>query len=464
MPFANCRSVAISGESEDLESKALTSPPEKLRRPVQRRRKASSSKRGQRKLTILKILGPGLITGAADDDPSGIATYSSVGAQFGYAMLWTMPFIYPFMTAIQEISARIGRVTGRGISANLRRCYPRWLLYVILGLLLFANVINLGADIGAMAAALNLMIGGPTALYCVLFAAISLVLQVWIPYQKYAGILKWMTLSLFAYVATAFVVRIDWVKAIQSTLVPHLSLSSEYLQALVAVFGTTISPYLFFWQSSEEVEELECEAGEKALKRAPHQAPQQLQRIRWDTYLGMAFSNVIAYFIILTVAVTLNAHGKTDIDSAEQAAEALRPIAGQFASLLFSLGIIGTGLLALPVLAGSGAYAIGEALGWPVGLERKPSKAIGFYIVIALATLIGLLLNFIGINPIRALVWSAIINGLVAAPVMCFMMLMASSSKVMGKFALPAYLKIVGWAGTLIMILAAAGMLWPSTK
>ena len=375
-----------------------------------------------------------------------------------------MPFIYPFMTAIQEISARIGRVTGRGIFANFRRCYPRWLLYVILGLLLFANVINLGADIGAMAAALNLMIGGPTALYCVLFAAISLVLQVWIPYQKYAGILKWMTLSLFAYVATAFVVRIDWVKAIQSTLIPHLSLSSEYLQALVAVFGTTISPYLFFWQSSEEVEELECEAGEKALKRAPHQAPQQLQRIRWDTYLGMAFSNVIAYFIILTVAVTLNAHGKTDIDSAEQAAEALRPIAGQFASLLFSLGIVGTGLLALPVLAGSGAYAIGEALGWPVGLERKPSKAIGFYIVIALATFIGLLLNFIGINPIRALVWSAIINGLAAAPVMCFMMLMASSSKVMGKFALPAYLKIVGWAGTLIMILAAAGMLWPSTK
>jgi NRAMP (natural resistance-associated macrophage protein)-like metal ion transporter len=464
MPFANCRSVAISGESEDLESKALTRSSGKLRRPVQRRRRDSSSKIGQRKRTILKILGPGLITGAADDDPSGIATYSSVGAQFGYAMLWTMPFIYPFMTAIQEISARIGRVTGRGISANFRRCYPRWLLYVILGLLLFANVINFGADIGAMAAALNLMMGGPTALYCVLVAAISLVLQVWIPYRKYSGILKWMTLSLFAYVATAFVVRIVWVKAIQSTLIPHLSLSSEYLQALVAVFGTTISPYLFFWQSSEEVEELECEAGEKALKRAPHQAPQQLQRIRWDTYLGMAFSNVIAYFIILTVAVTLNAHGKTDIDSAEQAAEALRPIAGQFASLLFSLGIIGTGLLAVPVLAGSGAYAIGEALGWPVGLERKPSKAKGFYVVIALATLIGLLLNFIGINPIRALVWSAIINGLAAAPVMCFMMVMASSSKVMGKFALPAYLKIVGWAGTLIMILAAAGMLWPNTK
>jgi NRAMP (natural resistance-associated macrophage protein)-like metal ion transporter len=233
MPFANCRRVAISGESEDLESKALTRPSEKRRRLAPRRRKASSSKRGQRTLTILRILGPGLITGAADDDPSGIATYSSVGAQFGYAMLWTMPFIYPFMTAIQEISARIGRVTGRGISANLRRCYPRWLLYVILGLLLFANVINLGADIGAMAAALNLMIGGPTALYCVLFAAISLVLQVWIPYQKYAGILKWMTLSLFAYVATAFVVRIDWAKAIQGTLIPRLSLSPEYLQAVV---------------------------------------------------------------------------------------------------------------------------------------------------------------------------------------------------------------------------------------
>ncbi|MBV8101793.1 MAG: divalent metal cation transporter [Verrucomicrobia bacterium] len=413
---------------------------------------------------ILKILGPGLITGAADDDPSGIATYSSVGAQFGYAMLWTMPFIYPFMAAIQEISARIGRVTGRGIAGNMRNRYPRWLLYCIVGLLLFANVINLGADIGAMGAAVNLLIGGPAAFYCVLLTVLSLLLQIWIPYRKYAAVLKWLTLSLFAYVATAFVVRIDWFMAVQGTFVPNIAFTSDYLQAFVAVLGTTISPYLFFWQSSEEVEELESVPREKALKRAPRQGAKHLQRIKLDTYLGMAFSNLIGYFIILTVAVTLNAHGKTDIESAEQAAEALRPIAGPFASLLFSLGIIGTGLLALPVLAGAGAYAIGEALRWPVGLERKASEAKAFYGVLALSTIIGLVLNFIGINPIRALVWSAIINGVTAAPIMCFIMLMATSRKVMGGFTLPLYLKVFGWGATLVMAAAAVGMLWPTSR
>jgi NRAMP (natural resistance-associated macrophage protein)-like metal ion transporter len=450
-------------DSEGAESLAEA---RKLHRPATATRRRAFSRRKPISpiAKVLKILGPGLITGAADDDPSGIATYSSVGAQFGYAMLWTMPFIYPFMAAIQEISARIGRVTGRGIAANLRQCYPGWLLYTIIGLLLFANVINLGADIGAMGAVVNLLIGGPAPVYCVLLAVFSLLLQVAIPYQKYSAILKWLTLSLFAYVATVFVVRVDWTKGLQGTFVPNISFTSDYLQALVAVFGTTISPYLLFWQSSEEVEDLESVPQEKALKRAPSQGPEHLQRIKLDTYLGMAFSNVVAYFIILTVAVTLNAHGKTNIDSAEQAAEVLRPSAGQFASLFFSLGIIGTGLLALPVLAGSGAYAIGEALRWPVGLERKARKAKAFYAVLALSTLIGLLLNFIGINPIRALVWSAIVNGVTAAPVMGFMMLMASSRKVMGNFALPAYLKVFGWLATLIMALAAAGMFWPSGK
>ncbi|MBV9733065.1 MAG: divalent metal cation transporter, partial [Verrucomicrobia bacterium] len=368
------------------------------------------------------------------------------------------------MAVIQEISARIGRVTGHGIAANLRKCYPGWLLYTIVGLLLFANIINLGADIGAMGAVVRLLIGGPAAIYCVLLTGFSLLLQITISYQKYNAILKWLTLSLFAYVATIFVVRVDWAKALQGTFVPNISFTSDYLQALVAVFGTTISPYLLFWQSSEEVEDLESVPQEKALKRAPSQGPEHLQRIKLDTYLGMAFSNVVAYFIILTVAVTLNAHGKTNIDSAEQAAVALQPIAGQFASLLFSLGIIGTGLLALPVLAGSGAYAIGEALRWPIGLERKVRKAKAFYAVLALSTLIGLLLNFIGINPIRALVWSAIVNGITAAPVMGCMMLMGSSRKVMGKFTLPVYLKVIGWLATLIMALAAVGMLWPGSK
>jgi NRAMP (natural resistance-associated macrophage protein)-like metal ion transporter len=413
---------------------------------------------------LLKRLGPGIITGAADDDPSGIATYSSIGAQFGFGMLWTMPFIYPFMAAIQEISARVGRVTGRGIAGNIRHRYPRWLLYLIAGLLLFANIINLGADIGAMGTAVNLLIGGPAPFYCVLLASLSVVLQIWMPYRKYATVLRLLTLSLFAYVATAFVLRIDWLKAIQGTLLPRLSLTPDYLQALVAVFGTTISPYLLFWQSSEEVEEMESPPKEKPLKQAPAEGHDQLKRIKFDTYLGMAFSNLISYFIILTVAGTLNAHGQTNIDSAQQAAEALRPIAGQFASFFFSLGIIGTGLLALPVLAGSAAYAIGEAFRWPVGLERKASDAKAFYSILLLSTLLGLLLNFIGVNPIRALVWSAIINGITAAPVMGLIMLMANSRKVMGKFVISNYLKVFGWGATLIMAFAAAGMLWPAGK
>jgi NRAMP (natural resistance-associated macrophage protein)-like metal ion transporter len=410
----------------------------------------------------LKIFGPGLVTGAADDDPSGIATYSSVGAQFGYGMLWTMPLIYPFMAAIQEISARLGRITGRGIAGNIGRFYPAWMLYVIVILLLVANVINIGADIGAMGAAVNLLAGGPTLLYCVLFALVSVLLEVFIPYKTYSAILKWLTLSLFAYVGTVFVVQINWREVLQGTFIPNISLKREYLAALVAVLGTTISPYLLFWQSGEEVEQMENAPGEEALKKAPLQAPGQFRRIKIDTYVGMAFSNLIAYFIILTTAVTLHVHGKTNIDTAAQAAEALRPIAGVFASLLFSLGVIGTGLLALPVLGGSAAYAVGEALRWPVGLERKAKEAKAFYAVLALAILVGLALNFTKVDPIKALVWAAIINGVTAAPVMCFMMLLASRRKVMGKLILPAYLRILGWAATAVMALAAAGMLLTS--
>ena len=450
------------------ESASSEAPPNKKvnKRRGQRtpRIQKASGKKSSRGITILKMLGPGLVTGAADDDPSGIATYSSAGAQFGYSLLWTMPFIYPFMTAIQEISARLGRVTGGGIAGNMRRYYPRWLLYAIVGLLLFANIINLGADIGAMGAAINLLLGGPAPLYCVLLTGFSVFLQVSLPYSRYARILKWLTLSLFAYVGTVFVVRIDWPKAIAGTLVPSIQFTSDYLQMLIAVFGTTISPYLFFWQSSEEVEEMQSPPREKALKQNPRKGPEHLRRIKIDTFVGMAFSNLIGYFIILTVAVTLHQHGKTDIDSAEQAAEALRPIAGQFAAFLFSLGIIGTGLLALPVLAGAGAYAIGEAFRHPVGLERKPRDAKLFYGVLGISTFIGLLINFIGINPVRALVWSAVINGVTASPVMCFLMLMASSRRVMGEFALPIYLKVFGWAATLIMALAGVGMFLPSSK
>ncbi len=412
----------------------------------------------------LKIFGPGLVTGAADDDPSGIATYSSVGAQFGSSILWTMPLIYPFMAAIQEISARTGRVTGRGIAGNIRRFFPAWMLYAIVALLVIANIINLGADIGAMGAAVNLLIGGPALLYCGLFALVSVVLQIRIPYQTYSGILKWMTVSLFAYVGTVFVVQINWPEVIRGTFIPTISFKGEYWAALIAVLGTTISPYLLFWQAGEEVEQLENAPDEKPLKKAPQQAPEQLQRIKIDTYAGMAFSNLIAYFIILTAAATLHTHGKTEINSAAEAAEALRPIAGPFAALLFSLGVIGTGLLALPVLAGSAAYALGEALKWPVGLERKAKDAKAYYSVLAVSTLIGLALNFTKLDPIKALVWAAIINGITAAPVMCFTMLLASRRKVMGEFTLPFYLKILGWSGTAIMALAGVGMLLTSGK
>jgi NRAMP (natural resistance-associated macrophage protein)-like metal ion transporter len=410
----------------------------------------------------LKIFGPGLVTGAADDDPSGIATYSSVGAQFGYGMLWTMPFIFPFMAAIQEISARVGRVTGRGIAGNIRRYYPAWVLYPIIALLLIANIINLGADIGAMGAAVELLVGGPTLLYCVLFTLVSVFLQIFISYKTYSAILKWLTFSLFAYVGTVFVVHINWSEALRGTFLPDLSIKREYLAALIAVLGTTISPYLLFWQSEEEVELMHESPGEERLKKAPTQAPAQLLRIKIDTYVGMGFSNLIAYFIILSTAATLHASGKTDIDTAAQAAEALRPIAGIFASLLFSLGVIGTGLLALPVLGGSGAYAVGEALRWPVGLERKAKEAKAFYAVLALSTLVGLALNFTKVDPIKALVWAAIINGVTAAPVMCLIMLLASKRKVMGQLTLPAYLKILGWTGAAIMVFAALGMILTS--
>ena len=351
--------------------------------------------RRPRKRGLLAILGPGLITGASDDDPSGIATYSQVGAQFGYSMTWVMLFTWPLMTAIQEISARIGRVTGEGIAGNIREHYPRWLLLVIVGLLLAANIINLGADLGAMGAALGLLLGGPVKLYVVLFAALCALLEVFLRYEKYVRILKWTAVSLFAYVATALAVDVPWGKVVYNTLVPNLIWSTDYLVAIVAVLGTTITPYCFFWQSSEEAEDERIDPTAHALREAPAEAPAQISRIRVDTYLGMAFSNLISLFIIITAAATLNAHGITNIQTSAQAAEALRPIAGVFTFAVFAVGIIGIGLLAVPVLAGSAAYALGEALGWPTGLSRLPRDAKAFYGTIAVATLIGILINFV---------------------------------------------------------------------
>lgn len=408
--------------------------------------------------TLLK-LGPGVITGASDDDPSGIATYSQMGAQFGYAMLWTMFFSYPLMAAIQEISARIGRVTGHGIAANLRQHYPRWILYSIVGLVLVANVINLGADIGAMAAAAKLVLPGPVALYSIGFGVGCAALQVLVPYTKYVRYLKWLTLALFAYIGTAFVIHIPWHVVIIAIVRPHVSLSKSYFAALVAVLGTTISPYLFLWQASQEVEDVETTPGEEPLLKAPRQAKEQLKRIRGDTYLGMAFSNAVAFFIILTAAVTLHSKGAAEISTAAEAARALQPVAGRFASLLFLMGIVGTGLLAVPVLAGSAAYGVSETFRWRASLEKQPTQAKKFYAVLIAVALAGLSLTFVHMAPIKALFWAAVVNGVVAAPLMTVIMLMTTNSKVMGKFTLPSGLKFFGWSATATMFLAALGLL-----
>jgi len=406
----------------------------------------------------LKKLGPGLITGAADDDPSGIATYSQAGAQFGFSMLWTVLFTYPLMVGIQVVSARIGRVSGHGLASNIREHYPAWLLYSIVGLLLVANTINIAADVSAMGHAMTLVVGGSAQGYAVGFGVLSLLLQVFVPYHRYVRLLKWLTLALLAYVATVFVVQVPWTEVLIRTLMPHLSWKAEYITTLVAVFGTTISPYLFFWQASQEVEELKMDPQAQPIKTAPDQASKNFRRIKIDTYIGMGFSNLVAFFIILTAAVTLNGHGITDIQTSADAAAALRPIAGDFAFWLFSAGIIGTGLLALPVLAGSAAYAMAGAFRWKKGLELKPQMAKKFYGIIALSTLVGIGLGFTPIDPIKALYWSAVINGIISVPIMAVMMLMAVRPEIMGKFTITRRLKILGWMATTVMGLAVTAM------
>lgn len=410
-------------------------------------------------VSSFRKLGPGIVTGAADDDPSGIATYSQVGAQFGFAMLWTMLVSYPLMAGIQEISAWIGRVTGVGLAGNIRRHYPPIVVHTLVACLLIANVINLGADIGAMGSALQLVVGGPALLYSVVFGVISVIAAIVFPYKQYAEYLKWSTLVLFVYAATAMVVKFPFMPVVLGTFIPTLSFSSAYLTALTAVLGTTISPYLFFWQASVEVAEQKAAPREKPLKEAPHQAPEQLERMRSGTYLGMAFSNIIAFFIILDTAAVLHAHGITDIQTGAQAAEALRPLAGELAFLLFSIGIIGTGLIAIPVLAGSSAYALAEALKWPIGLERKLHRAKGFYGILTVATIIGVALNFIGLNPIKALFWSAVINGVAAVPIMIVMMLMTTNKNITGGLKLPTLQSVIGWVATGVMFAVAACMI-----
>jgi Mn2+/Fe2+ NRAMP family transporter len=420
--------------------------------------KVSNSHRRPTSADFLFRLGPGLITGAADDDPSGIATYAQVGATFGLGLLWTMVFSYPLMAAIQEICGRFGRITGAGIAENLRKCYPKPLVYGVVALLCVANTFNLAADVAAMGSAAQLVVGGRSSVYAVFFGLVSLLLEIIVPYRQYVGYLKWLTLALFAYVIAAFVVHIPWYSVLRSALLPSFEWKSAYWMAIVAVLGTTISPYLFFWQSSQEAEEVRLNPGERPLLKKPSQARFQFHRIAVDTRVGMAISNAVAFFIILTTAVTLYAAGEhTEIRSAAEAASALKPLAGHFAFLLFALGIIGTGLLAVPVLAGSAAYAVSETFRWRASLESKPTKAPRFYAVIGLATGVGVALNFLGLDPIKALYWSAVLNGIVAVPLMFILMLMSGNKKIVGEFRLPMLLRILGWAATGMMLLATVG-------
>jgi NRAMP (natural resistance-associated macrophage protein)-like metal ion transporter len=411
------------------------------------------------RVPLVKILGPGLITGASDDDPSGIATYSQAGAQFGYSLTWTLLLTYPLMAAIQEISARIGRVTGIGIAGNMRRYYPRPLLYSLVGLMLAANVINLGADLGAMGAGVKLLIGGPAFVYVAAFGIGSVLLEIFMRYSRYVSVLKWLSLSLLAYAATAFIVDVPWSRVALSAVWPHIVWKTDYFITVVAVFGTTISPYLFFWQAETEVEDQQERPGAEPLAEAPDQAREEIRRIEIDTYFGMGISNLVALFILVTTAATLNVHGITDIQTSADAAKALRPLAGDFAFVIFAAGIIGTGLLALPVLAGSAAYALGEALAWPIGLARQWYQARAFYATIAIATAFGVVMNYLPIDPMKMLFWSAVINGVAAVPIMAMMMLIGTRRKVMGRFTLPPALRWLGWLATAVMAIAALAMI-----
>ena len=413
---------------------------------------------GPSKPRFLRVLGPGLITGASDDDPSGIATYGQAGAQLGYALCWTMLYSLPLMTAVQMVSARIGRTTGHGIAGVLARHRPGPLLQVTVLLLLAANVLNLGADLGAMADAVTLLLPGPRWAYVAAFASGCTLMQVGLRYARYVAVLKWLTVSLFAYLAVLAVAHVSWSEFALGMLLPRLDGSRDTLTTLVAIFGTTISPYLFFWQAAEEAEDLHAYPRRQDLLHAPGQAGPALRRIGVDTLVGMGFSNLVALAIMATTAAVLHANGVTDIQTSAQAAQALRPLAGPFASGVFALGIVGTGLLAVPVLAGSAAYAVGEARRWPVGFGRRVLEARAFYATVAAATLVGMAVSLGAVDPIRALYWSAVVNGVVAVPIMAVMMLTAARTDVMGAFAVRGPLRALGWTATGLMLVAVLAM------
>ncbi len=409
----------------------------------------------------LSRVGPGLITGVADDDPSGIATYSQAGAQFGLNMLWTMPLAFPLMAAIQSMCAQIGRVTGKGLAANIKTAFPPIVLKSVVFLLLIANTLNIAADVAAMGEVAELITGFNRHIMTAVFVFGTLILQVFIPYHRYVNFLKWLTVSLLAYAAVLFTVHVPWGEVMQRTVWPTFTINADAAAVVVGIFGTTISPYLFFWQASEEVEDMHSKPGAVSLVSNARHAGAELRRIRWDTWSGMLYSDITAYFIILATAVTLNVSGIKDITTAGQAASALRPFAGDFAFILFAIGILGVGLIGVPVLAGSGAYALSEAMEWNSGLEKKPKDAIGFYTIIAVSVLLGLVIQYSPISPMKALFWSAVINGVIAVPLMVVIIMLVSKKAVMGRFTASRPIIILGWIAVAIMGAAAIAMFLP---
>jgi NRAMP (natural resistance-associated macrophage protein)-like metal ion transporter len=403
----------------------------------------------------LSRVGPGFVTGVADDDPSGIVTYSQAGAQFGLNMLWTMPLAYPLMAAVQVMCARLGRVTGRGLAANMKASFHPSILYFLVFLLFFANLLNIASDIAAMGEVAQLVTGWNWHVMTAFFVILTLGLQIFIPYRQYVFYLNWLSISLLAYVAVLFVVHVPWHEVLWKTLLPSFTWNSQSAAVVVGIFGTTISPYLFFWQASQEIEEMKKHQQVDLLHASELVASKEIKRIHWDTWSGMFYSNIAAYFIILTTAVTLHLSGVTDITTAAQAALSLRPIAGEFAYLLFAIGILGVGLIGVPVLAGSAAYAISEVFGWRSSLEDKPLEAKKFYFIILLSVLGALVIQYSGISPMKALFWSAVINGIVAVPLLVAILVLSAKKSLLGKYVASPLVLSLGWIAVLVMGVAA---------
>lgn len=404
---------------------------------------------------FIRALGPGLITGASDDDPGGIGTYSSVGAQFGMSILWMAAWLLPMMVAIQETCARIGIVTNKGLAAVLKQNFSKKVVMIAVLLLTIANIANIGADLGAMAASLNMITGINFATGAVMFAVFIILLEILVKYHVYVKVLKWLTISVFAYIVAGVMTHPDWFNVLKNSFVPNISFTKEYIFAMIAVFGTTITPYLFFWQASEEVEDGKMMHASKSKSVVR----QRVSAMRTDVNAGMILANIVFFFIVLTTANVLFANGITNIDSAQDAALALKPLAGDWAFSLFAIGIIGTGFLAVPILAGSGAYALSELMNWNSGLEEEFSRAKGFYLVISFSIIVGLAMNFLGINPIKALYWSAFLNGIIALPLLAIIMKIGGDKKIMGKETNPGWVRICGWAAVVSMLLAVIVMI-----